>query len=422
MLPVKAIQFRYRASSELDSLFEGFRLMCNDAIRIAFMEKPKSRFKLIESAYFRLKQYGLHTHYLLSACEIAYSVYKNKNRKSSPYVKQAFLKLDNQSYTLNHMLLRIPVRPREFIYLTLQGSDYHFQYIDDPTLKRGSITLGRNSLSIAFSKEVADEIKPLGNVGIDVNERNITTSDTLGVTTAFDTSSVMEVKERYRAIRAKIGRQTRQDVRISQRLYAKYGRREKNRTVQRLHIVSKKIVQQAKEKKLRIIMENLKGIRKLYRKGNGQGALYRGRMNSWTFREVQRQIEYKAAWEGIPVTYVNPRGTSRNCPECGSRVVMLAERKLYCPRCDKTWDRDELASLNIMSKKKMKKMTCVVPQARSSIDEAVKGNEQTVRRTAPILQAEGWKLTLVPKSYQNLKAGSVYLPHRNSHHNPIDMG
>ena len=345
--------------------------MCNDAIRIALKEKPKSRFKLIESAYFRLKEYSLHSHYILSACEIAYSVYKNKNRKTGPYVKQAFLKLDNQSYILNHLLLRIPIRPREFIYLTLQGSDYHLQFIDDPTLKRGSITLGRNNLSIAFSKEIA-EIKPLGNVGIDMNERNATTSNTLGTTNIFDTSGVMEVKERYRAIRAKIGRQTRQDNRISQKLYAKYGRREKNRTVQQLHTVSKKIVQQAKEKKLRIVMENLKGIRKLYRKGNGQGSSYRGRMNSWTFREVQRQIGYKAAWEGIPVTYVNPRGTSRNCPECGSRVVILAERKLYCSECDKTWDRDILASLNIM--KMMMMMACVVPQAQPSTDEAVKRN------------------------------------------------
>ncbi len=57
--------------------------MCNDAIHIALKEKPKNRLKLIESAYFRLKEYGLHSHYILSACEIAYSVYKNKNRKKS---------------------------------------------------------------------------------------------------------------------------------------------------------------------------------------------------------------------------------------------------------------------------------------------------------------------------------------------------
>jgi len=82
--PVKAVQFRYVASDELTSLFEDFRLMCNDAVRIALKEKPRSRFTLIEMAYPRLKEYGLHTHYILSACEVAYSVYRNKDRKSPP--------------------------------------------------------------------------------------------------------------------------------------------------------------------------------------------------------------------------------------------------------------------------------------------------------------------------------------------------
>ncbi len=67
----KAIQFRYIASDELASLFEEFRLMCNDAIRIALKEKRRSRFALIEMTYPRLKEYGLHAHYILSACEVA---------------------------------------------------------------------------------------------------------------------------------------------------------------------------------------------------------------------------------------------------------------------------------------------------------------------------------------------------------------
>jgi len=138
---VKAIQFRYVASDELASVFEDFRLMCNDAIRIAVKERPRSRFTLIQMAYPRLKEYGLHTHYILSACEVAYSVYRNKDRKSPLHIEKAFLKLDNQSYSLNHLLLRIPTTPRHFVYLTLKGSDYHLSFIDDSTLKRGSITV-----------------------------------------------------------------------------------------------------------------------------------------------------------------------------------------------------------------------------------------------------------------------------------------
>ncbi|MDV3276950.1 MAG: transposase [Nitrososphaerales archaeon] len=322
--------------------------MCNDAIRIALKEKPRNRFVLIELAYARLKEYGLHTHYILSACEIAFAVYRNKDRKSDPCVRKAFLKLDSQTYSLNHLLLRIPTRPRHFISLTLKGSNYHLSFIDDPSLRRGSITLTGRTVSIAFSKEIAG-IEPRGQIGIDVNERNITWSDTTGRTERIDTSDIAEVKVRYRAIRAKIAQKTQHDRRIRQRLLAKYGRREKNRTIQPIHSVSKKIVNHAKDNRFGIAMENLKGIRKLYRKGNGQGTSFRGRMNSWPFREAQRQIAYKAAWDGIPVDYIKPRGTSRKCPKCGSRVAPLQGRKLYCAECDIIWDRDELASKNIMA-------------------------------------------------------------------------
>jgi putative transposase len=69
-------------------------------------------------------------------------------------------------------------------------------------------------------------------------------------------------------------------------------------------------VRQAKEKQFGIVMENLKGIRRLYRKGNWQGKDYRARMNTWSYSELQRQIEYKARWEGIPVYYVHASRTS----------------------------------------------------------------------------------------------------------------
>ncbi|HYR04936.1 MAG TPA: transposase [Nitrososphaerales archaeon] len=354
---VKAIRFGYDASEELRSLFEEFRLMCNDAIRIALKEKPKTRFRLIELAYPRLREYGLHTHYILSACEVAYSAFKNPKRRSDPYVRKSFIKLDNQTFTLNHLILRIPTTPRHFIYLTLRAADYHLSFVDDAILKRGSITLTESLLDVAFSKQIA-EIKPKGRMGIDVNERNVTWSHSSGLLGKEDTSKVAELKERYKAIRAKIAQRTNKDARLRRELLSKYGKREKDRTTQAIHRVTKRIVEHAKTNGLAIVMENLKGIRKLYRKGNGQGPSFRGRMNSWMFREIQRQTEYKARWEGNPVHYVNPRGTSRKCPTCGSSLVELEGRRLWCPLCDKTEDRDVVASMNLTA--------CAVPQARPS--------------------------------------------------------
>jgi putative transposase len=338
--------------------------MCNDAIRIALQyedqhmgQRVRSRFSLIELAYPRLKEYGLHTHYILSACEIAYSVHRNGDRKSRPCFKHLFLKLDSQSYVLNHLILRIPTRPRHYIYLTLQASDYQLSLLENLTLKVGSVTVTGSSVSIAFSKETAT-IGPQGQIGIDVNERNVTWSDSSGMTTKVDMSEVAEMQECYREIRARVAQRTQHDRRVQRRLLSKYGRREKDRTVQRIHRVTKNIIEYAQAKCFGIVLENLKGIRRLYRRGNGQRRSYRGRMNSWKFREFQRQVEYKAAWAGIQVTHVSARGTSSKCPNCGSSLIRLEGRKLMCPSCKQSEDRDVIASKNIMAR--------VVPQARSS--------------------------------------------------------
>jgi putative transposase len=194
---------------------------------------------------------------------------------------------------------------------------------------------------------------------MDLNEKNVTISATNGYFRQFSGfAEVVKIKEKYRDIRAKVGRMTTDDRRIGKRLLTKYGTRERNRTVQRIHRVTKQIVTYAGENQLGIKMEKLTGIRRLYKRGNGQGASFRGRMNSWVFGETQRQTEYKAKWAGVPTLYVSPKGSSPNCPDCGFRVVPRQGRKLYCPRCDRTWDRDDLASKNIMA--------CAVPQARLS--------------------------------------------------------
>ena len=68
-----------------------------------------------------------------------------------------------------------------------------------------------------------------------------------------------------------------------------------------IHKTTARIVKLAEKSNAGIALEDLKGIRKLYRKGNGQGTNFRARLNSWAFGEFQRQIEYKAKREGLTV-------------------------------------------------------------------------------------------------------------------------
>ncbi len=83
----------------------------------------------------------------------------------------------------------------------------------------------------------------------------------------------------------------RNDHRIRKNLVSRLDKRKRYRTVGLSHRISKHIVQNTKKEKSIIIFENLKGIRKLYRKVNGQGKKHRRKMNiGWPFYELQRQV------------------------------------------------------------------------------------------------------------------------------------
>jgi len=77
---------------------------------------------------------------------------------------------------------------------------------------------------------------------------------------------------------------------------------------------------------------------------------FRGKMNSWPFYELQRQIEYKARWLGLPVKYVNAAGTSSKCAICGSKTIPEEHRTLFCSCCNVVVDRDVNAAKNILAR------------------------------------------------------------------------
>ena len=75
-----------------------------------------------------------------------------------------------------------------------------------------------------------------------------------------------------------------------------------------------------------IKMERLNGIRK----GRKHSRKFNGTLHSWGFYQLQNFIEYKARLRGIPLVYVEPRNTSKECSRCGS-VGTRDGKKFVCP-------------------------------------------------------------------------------------------
>lgn len=211
-------------------------------------------------------------------------------------------------------------------------------------------------------------MKPKGMLGVDRNLNNTTGADSFGNTIVNDLSKVTMIKS---ISRRTIARFKRNDSRISRQIASKYGRIQTNRTQSLLHNASKKFVEHAKTNRLNVVLENIKHIRRVYYKGNGQGRHYRGRLNSWSFYELGRQVCYKASWEGLSVTYVSPRGTTSKCSICGDHLVFSKEssRMLSCSSCGNFIDRDVNAARNILYKASGLRFSLM-----GLSSEAVKGN------------------------------------------------
>ncbi len=349
MLAVKAVQQNYAPDTQLLGLLEQFRQMVNTCIRVGLAENVSSLKSLSLKAYRQLEEYDVMSYYKLCAISKAAGILKNYRKAErrgklvqEPYAQRPQL-TTCYGFKIRNGNLLLPIKLRSKIRIPL--NHHTLQILSETSLRIQSVTLTATTIAIAYSKDVPT-LEPNGLMGIDRNLDNVTVADSNGSITRHNLSEATEIKALYREVKSHLNRN---DSRITQRVYAKYGVRQRNRVKQLLHRTSKQIITEAKSSRSAIVMERLTGIRKLYKKGNGQGRDYRARMNGWSFAELQRQVEYKARWEGLPVIYVKPHGTSVKCSICGSRMKPEENRTLKCGSCGFTVDRDVNAARNILA-------------------------------------------------------------------------
>lgn len=267
-------------------------------------------------------------------------------------------------------VLKVPLGNRRYFDVPLNS--YVKSILADPSLQVRSITLTvSNAVSICYSREVK-EIECARIEGVDRNLRNLTVGNKENIM-QYDLSKTVDVAENTRCI---VRSFKRNDVRIRKRVATKYGKRRKNRINQLLHHVSKAVVEKAKQDKAALAFEDIRRIRRLYQRGNGQGTNYRSKLNSWSFSEIKRLITYKAAWEGVPVIQLSvkeTRGTSQLCPRCGKRITQVDRfRQLYCTECKIWMDRDVVAAMNLSIKGLAR-----FASSQGAAGEARKGNPET---------------------------------------------
>jgi putative transposase len=355
--------------------------MVNESLRIGLANDVSSLRRLSLLSYNQLAQYDSPSYYKLCAISRAAGILAARKKSvrrgfatRTPYAFRQQL-LSCYGFKIENGCLLLPVsRVKRFSILLTK---HVLNVVSQPGVKVRSFILTRSRLSLCTARD-PPRVECASTAGVDRNLRNLTVGNDQE-TSQYDLSKCVRIASTTVRIVASLARD---DDRIKTRIASRYGQRRTARTGHILHNVTKTIVALAVQRRTAIVLENIEGIRSLYRKGNGQGRKYRGRMNGWNFGEAQRQIEYKARWVGLPVVRLSrreTRGSSVTCPRCGERLQpdKRLKRKLWCSNCRVVMDRDRVAAVNLSRRGRVRfaRSRPRIPlEAQGRAGEAMKGN------------------------------------------------
>jgi len=384
LLAVKSVWQHHASTRDVLGLLEVFRTMVNESIRIGLANDVSSLRKLSLLSYSQLAQYDSPSCYKLCAISRATGILAARKKSlkrgfptRTPYAIRPVL-VSCYGFKTKNGGLEIPIARGKRLSLPL--TKHTLDVIYQPGVKVRSFTLTHNRLCLSIARDVAT-LECTSTVGVDRNLRNLTVGNDKE-THHYDLSETVRIASTTIRIVASF---KRDDTRIRTGIASKYGERRTTRTGHLLHTATKTIVAAAVEQRQAIVLENIHGIRALYRKGNGQNRKHRGRMNGWSFSEAQRQIEYKARWAGLPIIHLSShetRGSSMTCPRCGERLQSdkTLRRKLWCGKCRVVMDRDRVAAVNLSRRGQVRFARSRPPislEAQGGAHEAMKGNPTT---------------------------------------------
>jgi IS605 OrfB family transposase len=176
-------------------------------------------------------------------------------------------------------------------------------------------------------------------LGVDLGVKNIAV-DSDGE--QHSASHINKVRIRYAKLRAKL---QKKGTKSAKRLLKKRSGRESRFINDVNHCISKQLVKKAQGTQRGIALEDLVGIRSRVTVRKSQRLL----LHSWSFHDLRRKIDYKAQRYSVPITYVDPRNTSRECSVCGcvDKRNRETQDKFSCIQCGHVAHADYNAAINI---------------------------------------------------------------------------
>jgi len=268
-MALKSVWQYYAPTRDVLGLLEVFRRMLNESIRIGLANNVSSLRKLSLLSYNQLAQYDSPSCYKLCAISRAAGILASRKKSlrrgfptREPYAVRPQL-ISCYSFKTKDGRLEIPIARGKRLSIPLTKNTINI--ISQPEVEVRSFTLARNRLCLSIARDVAT-VECASTVGVDRNLRNLTVGND-EETRQYDLSETVRIASTTMRIVASF---KRDDTRIRRVIASKYGERRTARTSHLLHTATKTVVALAVQQRQAIVLEDIRGIRCLYRKGNGQ--------------------------------------------------------------------------------------------------------------------------------------------------------
>lgn len=315
---------------------------CDAISKIAWEDQTFRQFGIHKLAYKQIReQTGLSAQVVVRCIAKVADAYKVGKKKQRSFDKRGAIPYDSR-------ILSWKLEPQEVSIWTVEGrqkipyvcGERQFELLKS---QRGESDLcliyGQFYLFTTCDVETPPPSEVKEFLGVDLGIKNIAV-DSDGERFAGD--QVNGLRKRHAKLR---GRLQSKGTESAHKLMNKRRRKETRFASDVNHCIAKRLVGKAKDTERGISLEKLKGIRDRVTVRRSQ----RRQHHAWSFHDLQQKILYKATLLGIPVQFVNPKNTSRECPSCGhiDKANRKTQATFKCIQCGFCGHADHIAATNI---------------------------------------------------------------------------
>jgi putative transposase len=197
-------------------------------------------------------------------------------------------------------------------------------------------------LCVVVEAPVASPYDPVGVIGVDLGVKNLAVDSDGEI---HSSQQIQESRKRSDSLKARLQHcGTKSAKKHLKKLSGRMARFAKDTN----HRISKTLITKAKGTRSLISLEDLEGIRNRTTVRTSQ----RRDHHSWSFGQLREFVTYKAAIAGVPLVFIDPAYTSKECPICHhvSKSNRPTRDEFCCTCCGFSGPADSVAALNIRAR------------------------------------------------------------------------